>query len=84
MKKVEQTSPNTKTVFSSLITRENKIDLKKKVHDFNHSLKNYRAQTNIVYIDNNNIKEKHIGSNLNNGGNKVFANNLLNHLQSPF
>ena len=83
-KKVEQTSSYTRTVFSSLTPRENKIDLNKKVHGFNHILKNYRAQTNIVYIDNNNIKEKHIGSNLNNGGNKVCANNLFNHLQSPF
>ena len=56
VKKVNQTSPNTKVVFSSLITRKYKKDLDKKVQDFNNRLKNYYTQTNLDYIEN--IKSK--------------------------
>ena len=42
-------------VFSSLITRKDKRDLDKKVEDVNNRLKNYCSQTNIGYIENNNI-----------------------------
>ena len=58
---MKQASANTKVVFSSLITRKDKKDLDKKVQDTNSRLKNYCAQTNIDYIDNNNIKEEHLG-----------------------
>ena len=87
VKKVKQTSANTKVVFSSLITRKDKKDLDKKVQDTNNRLKNYWAQTNNDYIDNNNIKEEHLGdkkSHLNKRGNTVFANNLLKYLRSSF
>ena len=83
VKKVKQASANTKVVFSSLITRKDKKDLDKKVQDTNSRLKNYCAQTNIDYIDNNNIKEEHLGNkklHLNKRGNTVFANNLLKYL----
>ena len=62
VKKVKQTSPNTKVVFSSLITRKDKKDLDKKVQDVNNRLKNYCMQTNLDYIENNKIKEKHLGN----------------------
>ena len=87
VKKVKQASANTKVVFSRLITRKDKKDLDKKVQDNNNRLKNYCAQTNIDYIDNNNIKEEHLGKNklhLNKRGNTVFANKLLKYLRSSF
>ena len=56
VKKVNQTSPNTKFVFSSLITGKYKKDLDKKVQDLNNRLKNYYTQTNLDYIEN--IKSK--------------------------
>ena len=51
----------------------------------NNRLKNYCLQTNIDYIKNNNIKEKHLGKKklrLNNRGSTIFANNLLKILRS--
>ena len=45
VKKVKQTSPNTKIAFSSLIIRKDKKDLDKKVQDVNNRLKNYCSQT---------------------------------------
>ena len=77
---MKQASANTKVVFSNLITRKNKKDVDKEVQDTNNRLKNYCAQTNIDYIDNNNNKEEHFGNkklHLNKRGNTVFANNLL-------
>ena len=47
VKKVKQTSPNTKIAFSSLITRKDKKDLDRKVQDVNNRLKNYCSQANI-------------------------------------
>ena len=87
VKKVKQTSPNTKIAFSSLITRKDKKDLDKKVQDVNNRLKSYCSQTNIEYIKNNNIKEKHLGKkklHLNRRRNTLFANNLLKFLRSNF
>ena len=55
------------------------------MQDTNSRLKNYCAQTNIDYIDNNNIKKEHLGNkklHLNKRGNTVFANNLLKYLRS--
>ena len=51
----------------------------------NKRLKNYCSQTNIEYIENNNIKEEHLGKkklHLNKRGNTLFANNLLKFLRS--
>ena len=87
VKKVKQTSPNTKVSFSSLITRKDKKDLDKKVQDVNNRLKNYCTQTNLDYIENNNIKEEHLGNkklHLNKKGNTVFANKLLKYLRAAF
>ena len=87
VKKVKQTSPNTKVVFSSLITRKDKKDLDKQVQDINNRLKNYCMQTNLDYIQNNNIKEEHLGNKklrLNKKGNTVFSSNLLKYLRAAF
>ena len=75
VKKVKQTSSNTKLVFSSLITRKDKKDLDEKVQDVNNGLKNYCMQTNLDYIENNNIKKEHLGNkklHLNKKGNTVL------------
>ena len=80
VKKVKQTSPNTKVAFSSLITRQDNKDLDKKVQDVNNRLKNYCSQTNIEYIENSNIKEEHLGKkklHLHKRVNTIFASNLL-------
>ena len=56
----------------------------------NHRLKNYCSQTNIEYIENNNIKEEHLGQkklHLLKEVRKyyyVIANNLLKFLRSNF
>ena len=60
IKKVKQISPNTKVVFSSLITRKDKKDLDKKVVEFNSRLKNFCAPQN--FIDSTNIKEEYLGN----------------------
>ena len=62
IKKVKQISPNTKVVFSGLITRKDQKDLGKKVVEVNSRLKNFCAQKNIDFIDNTNIKEEHLGN----------------------
>ena len=88
VKKVKQTSPNTKVVFFfSLITRKDKKDLDKKVQDVSNRLNNYCTHTNLDYIENKNIKEEHLGTKkllLHKKGNTVFANNLLKYLQAVF
>ena len=53
----------------------------------NHRLKNYCSQTNIEYIENNNIEEENLGEkklHLNKRGNTIFANNLLKFLRPNF
>ena len=57
----EKVTFDTKTAFSSLITRKDKKDLDKKVQDVNNRLTNYCSQKNIDYIENNNIKDEHLG-----------------------
>ena len=90
VKKVKQTSPNTKTAFTSLITTKDKNNLDKKVQDENNRLKNYCSQTNIEYIENNNIKEEHLGQKKLHSLKEVrkyyyvIANNLLKFLRSNF
>ena len=83
VKKVKQTSPNTKVSFSSLITRKDKKDLDKKVQDVNNRLKNYCTETNF----NNIIKKEQLGNkkfHLKKKGNIVFANDLLKYSRAPF
>ena len=83
VKKVKQTSPNTKVSFSSLITRKDKKDLDKKVQDVNNRLKNYCTETNF----NNNIKKEQLGNkkfHLKKKANIVFANDLLKYSRAPF
>ena len=57
----EKVTFDTKIAFSSLITRKDKKDLAKKVQDVNNRLTNYCSQKNIDYIENNNIKDEHLG-----------------------
>ena len=66
---------------------KDKKDLDKKVQGLNNRLKNYCSQTNIECIENNNVKEEHLGKkkfHLNKRGNNIFANNLLKFLRSNF
>ena len=75
IKKVKQIWPNTKVVFSSLITRKDK-----KVVEVNSRLKNFCAQKNIDFIDNANIKEDHLGNkklHLNKGREHSFSKQFI-------
>ena len=57
VKKVKNSSPNTKLVFSSIILQKDKKDISKKVGEINQGLKNYYKQKNIDFVDNSNIIE---------------------------
>ena len=53
------------------------------MQDVSNRIKNCCTKTNLDYIENNNIKEEHLGNkklHLNKKGNTVFANNLLKYL----
>ena len=62
VKKVKNSSPNTKIVFSSVILHKDKKDISKKVGETKQRLKNYCKQKNIDFVDNSNIIEEHLGS----------------------
>ena len=80
VKKVKNSSPNTKLVFSSVILRKDKKDISKKVGETNQRLKNYCKQKNIDFVDNSSITEEHLGSkklHLNKRGNSFFSKEYL-------
>ena len=87
IKEVKKVSHNTKIAFSSIVTRKDRKNIDKKVLEVNSHLKNYCSQKNIDFIDNNNIKEEHLGVkklHLNKRGNSVLASNILKYLRSTF
>ena len=87
VKKVKNSSPNTKLVFSSVILRKDKKDISKKVGETNQRLKNYCKQKNIDFVDNSNIIEEHLGSkklHLNKRGNSILAKNILKFLRDSY
>ena len=78
--KVNNSSPNTKLVFSSVILRKDKKDISKKVGGTNQRLKNYCKQKNIDFADNRNIIEEPLGSkklHFNKRGNSILAKNIF-------
>ena len=86
VKKVKNSSPNTKFVFSSVILRKDKKDISKKIGEANQRLKSDCKQKNIDVVDNSNIMEEHLGSknlHLNKRGNSILAKNLLTFLRDP-
>ena len=86
VKKVKNSSPNTKLVFSSVILRKDKKDISKKVGETNQRLKNYCKQKNIDFVGNS-IIEEHLGStklHLNKRGNSILAKNILKHLRDSY
>ena len=87
IKLVKSFSPQTKLVFSGLIVRKDKNNIGREVLDENARLRNFCNEKNIDYIDNNSIKEVHLGNkklHLNKRGNSVFAQNLLRYLRSKY
>ena len=62
VKKVKNSSPNTKLVFPRVIFCKDKKDISKKVGETKQRLKNYCKQKNINFVDNGNIIEEHLGS----------------------
>ena len=84
---VKKVSQNTKIVFSSIIIRKDRKNIDKTVSQVNSYLKNHCNQMNIDFIDNGNLKEKHLGQkklHLNKKGNSILANNFLKFLRSNF
>ena len=87
VKKVKNSSPNTKLVFSTVILRKDKKDISKKVGETNQRLKNYCKQKNIDFVDNSNTIEEHLGSkklHLNKRCNSVLAKNILKFLRDSY
>ena len=87
VKKVKNSSPNTKLVFLSVILRKDKKDISKKVGETNQRLRNYCEQKNIDFVDNSNIIEEHLGSknlHLNKRGNSILAKNILKFLRDSY
>ena len=87
VKQVKKVSQNTKIVFSSIIIRKDRKNIDKTVSQVNSYLKNHCNQMNIDFIDNGNLKEKHLGQkklHLNKKGNSILANNFLKFLRSNF
>ena len=85
VKQVKKLSEKTKIAFSGIVIRKDRKNIDKKVLEVNSHLKNYCSQKNIDFIDNNNIKEEHLGMkklHLNKRGNSVLANNFLKYLRS--
>ena len=85
IKEVKKVSHNTKIAFSSIVTRKDRKNIDKKVLEVNSHLKNYCSQKSIDFVDNNNIKEEHLGVkklHLNKRGNSVLASNILKYLRS--
>ena len=87
VKKVKNSSPNTKLVFSTVILRKDKKDISKKVGETNRRLKNYCKQKNIDFVDNSNTIEEHLGSkklHLNKRSNSILAENILKFLRYSY
>ena len=59
--KTKKKSPNTVISFSNIIVRKDRRNLEKKQSDTNARLKNYCSQKNIDLMNNNNLKENHLG-----------------------
>ena len=71
--------PNTVLTFSNIITRKDRQNLEKL--QYNPRLKNYYSHKNVSLVNNENLKENHLGIkklHLNRKGNTLFAKNLLN------
>ena len=82
--KTKKKSPNTVISFSNTIVRKGRRNLENKRSDTNARLKNYCSQKNIDLINNNNLKENHLGIkklHLKRKGNTLFAKNLLNFIE---
>ena len=87
VKQVKKVSQNTKIVFSSIIIRKDRKNIDKTVSQVNSYLKNHCNQMNIDFIDNGNLKEKHLGQkklHLNKKGNSILANDFLKSLRYNF
>ena len=59
--KTKKKSPNTAISFSNIIIQKDRKKLEKPRADTNSGLKNHCMQKNIGLIDNENLKENHLG-----------------------
>ena len=87
VKRVTNSSPNTKLAFLTVILRKDKTDISKEIDETNQRLKNYCKQKNIDFVDNSNIIEEHLGSkklHLNKRNNSILAKNILKYLRNSY
>ena len=87
VKKVKNSSPNTKLVFSSVILHKDKKDISKKIGETNQRFKNYCKQKNIDFVDSSNIIEEHLGNkklHLNKRGNSILVKNSLKYFRDSY
>ena len=85
LKIVKETSPNTKLVFSSCITRADRKDVDKHVHEMNNKLKIFCQHNQLDFIDNGNINKGDLGNkklHLKKPGTLKLAGNFRNYLSS--
>ena len=78
---LKKTSPKTKFIVSTVITRDDRKGLPKKVITLNNAIKSFCVQNNIEVIDNNNMDMTNLGQkklHLNRKGNGSLAKNFIN------
>ena len=74
-RKVSKDSSLTQLAFSSIIIRKDKNNFEKSILEANNRLRNYYRERGLGYIENNGIKEVHLGKkrlNLNKKGNSAL------------
>ena len=84
-KQINAEEPKANIAFLSIINRKTRKKMGKYVTETNHRLRNYCKQSDIVYIDNANKNEVHLGVKKaapKSEGNSCFAKNLLKHLSN--
>ena len=87
VKRVTNSSPNTKLAFLTVILRKDKTDISKEIDETNQRLKNYCKQKNIDFVDNSNNIEEHLGIkklHLNKRGNSILTKNILKLLRDSY
>ena len=83
-REVSKDSPSTQLAFSSVIVRKDKKNLEKGIIETNARLKNYCSEKGLGFIENNGIREVHLGEkrlHLNKNVNSALAKNLLRYTE---
>ena len=87
VKKVKNSSLNTKLVFSSVILLKTKKISRRKLVRQIKDFKNYCKQKNNDFVDNSNIIEQHLGIkklHLNKRSNSILVRNIFKYLKDSY